>query len=398
MVGTISIAGLFYVCWFAYKAIIGEWASELRSGLIAKISILYLCLFCFQLLSEIIVGNELSNALKGLAVTVLSYMKLMCLWPLVRGHSKRINWLFACMVISGFVDFRFMTDAEFQLNSLMDGTEYSIFKFKIAPLFGELLVIYSLLTKRKNFVALLSLLIGAMCAILGARSTGLMIFLTGAIVFAINHMNRTITRSQVLVWSVVGCIVGYGLFVLYVSAVLNGTIVGGNSKMQFTKVENPYNPINILLSGRTESPAAIAAICDKPFTGFGAWAKDPNYKYHKIKANFQGESIKPSGYENKIIPAHSVVLQTGVNEGIVAMSIMIVIIVLFVYIGILSLKRNNKYNYVVVFCIMQMIWNGLFSPVSHFRNSFPIFFCICLFAYRQYKLKEIKTKLWLKIY
>lgn len=394
MVGTISLAGLFYFFWFVYKVIVGEWASELRSGLIAKISILYLCLFCFQSLSELIVGNELSNALKGLAVTALSYVKLMCLWPLVKKDRERITWLFVCMVISGFFNFQFMTDTEFQLDSLIEGIEYSIFKFKIAPLFGELLVVYSLLTKKRNLVPILSLIIGAMCAVLGARSTGLMIFLSGVIVFAINHMDRTITKGQVIAWSIVGTVFGYVAFVLYVTAVLNGAIVGGNSKEQFATVKNPYNPMMILLAGRSESPSSLAAISDRPLTGFGAWAKDPNFKYHKIKAEYQRVIFNESTVMTDGIPAHSVILGTGVNNGIFAMICMFLILWSFISLGTKSLYRSNRYNYIVVFCLMQLLWNGLFSPISHFRNEFPIYFCICLFAYRQCVLLKVKKHIY----
>jgi hypothetical protein len=382
LVGTISASGIFYILWFAYNFVSGRWSAELRPRLIYKISKLYLWLFVFQLVSEIIVGNEVSNAMKGLAVTVLSYMKFMCLWPIVKNDGRRITWLFACMVISGAISFKYMSDSEFVMDSLINGSEYSIFKFKIAPLLGDILVVLSFFKFEKRNIALLSMITGAICAVLGARSTGLMIFLTGFIVFVINHMNRVITRKQIITWSLFGSLVLYCFFALYVTAVLNGTIVGGNSKDQFARVEHPYNPIHILLSGRTESPASMAAISDRPFTGFGAWAEDPGFKYHSIQANAQGEALIIRDDTSHLIPAHSVVLQTGVHEGIFAMTIMIFILYFFIRRGAKSINKNNVYNYLVVYCIMQLSWHGLFSPVSHFRNSFPIYFCCCLFSYR----------------
>ena len=385
--GTISVAGIFYIIWFLYNVISGAWALELRSRLLLRISILYLSLFFLQLVSEVLVGNEFSNAMKGLAVTVLSYMKLLCLWPLVKHDRRKITWLFFCMVISGAISFQFLTDEEFQMDSLMSGAEYSIFKFKIAPLLGELLVVFSLIMKRKSKLSMISMFIGAVCAVLGARSTGLMIFLAGGVCYAIEHMSSYITKQQVITWSIVGGGVGYAFFVLYVNAVLSGTIVGGNSKMQFENVSNPYNPLNILLAGRTESPASLTAISDRPWTGFGAWAKDPGFKYHKIQAKFQKKAFVYRGQTN-IIPSHSVVLQTGVNEGVFAMSVIFVIVFLFVHKGAISLRKGHRYNYLVVYCIMQLLWNGFFSPVNHFRNSFPIYFCCCLFAYRQYYISR----------
>lgn len=389
MVGTISAAGIFFILWFGYNVVSGRWSAELRSRMLQKISTLYLWLFIFQFVSEILVGNDVSNAMKGLAVTVLSYMKLMCLWSIVKNDGRRITWLFTCMVISGAISFLYMSDSEFVMDSLIKGSEYTIFKFKIAPLLGELLVVFSLLKFGKGNIALLSMITGALCAVLGARSTGLMIFLTGFIVFIINHMNRVITKRQIITWSLSGSLVLYCFFALYVTTVLNGTIVGGNSKDQFARVVNPYNPINILLSGRTESPASLAAISDRPFTGFGAWAEDPGFKYHSIQANAQGEAFIMRDNISTLIPAHSVVLQTGVHEGIFAMTIMICILYFFIKRGAKSINKNNIYNYLAVYCIMQLLWNGLFSPVSHFRNGFPIYFCCCLFSYRYSIYKKL---------
>ena len=395
MIGTISVAGIVYIFWFLYTVISGKWLSELRSKMIYNISILYLCLFVFQLISEIIVDNEFSNVMKGLAVTALSYMKLLCLWPLVKHDGRRITWLFVCMVISGALSFQFLSDTEFRMDYLLNGTEFSIFKFKIAPVLGDLLVFYSLLTSGKGYVTWLAIFIGVLCMVLGARSTGLMIFLTGTIVFVIDHMGQVITKKQILVWSLIGSLVVYGFFAIYVTAVLNGTIKGGNSKDQFAKVENPYNPLYILLSGRSESSSSLAAIKDRPITGFGAWSKDPGYKYHKIQAKSQGNIFVIKDGLSNLIPAHSVILQTGVHEGVFAMLTMICILYFFIKRGILSLKNNSRYNFLVVYCIMQLLWHGLFSPVSHFRNEFPIYFCCCLFAYRYDMLSKmiIRSKL-----
>ena len=84
MIGTISVAGIVYILWFLYSVISGAWLSELRTKMICNISVLYLCFFVFQLILEIIVDNEITNSMKGLAVTALSYMKLLCLWSLVK--------------------------------------------------------------------------------------------------------------------------------------------------------------------------------------------------------------------------------------------------------------------------------------------------------------------------
>ena len=189
-------------------------------------------------------------------------------------------------------------------------------------------------------------------------------------------------------------IVCYGLYVLYANTVLSGKINGGNSN-QIQNISNPYNPISLLMYGRPEAPAAIAAIIDSPLYGWGAWAPDPNYKYHTILSIFNGGVLDESKIFTDIIPSHSVILGTGVNNGIFAMIVMTILLLYFIKIGIKTFRPDNPYLYMVVFCVLQLVWNGLFSPVSHFRFTFPLYFASCLLSYKiqKHTIKNVSTDL-----
>lgn len=391
LIGQMSLSEIVFLLWFVFNVMTGKQAALLSDRNIRKLTMLYGWLFFFQLISEIMVGNEFSNAAKGLAVTIVSYVKFICLWSVVRKDGRRLMFLFLFMAVAGLFNME-LEDEGVEVADIVKGTAYVFFKFKVAPLIGMLLVVMSLL-KRNVRMSLTFVVAGGVCIVLGARSTGLMIFLTGAFVYAIEHMRR-IGKRQVMIWSIVGSVVGYAIFAIYVSAVLDGTIISGNSSTQIAKLKDPYNPLNVLLSGRTESASSLAAISDRPFTGFGAWAEDPGYKYHMIAAEYQDENISMERILNSrnLIPAHSVILGTGVNNGIFAMFVMFIILWFFIRSGAKALYKGNEYNYLIVFCIMQLIWNGLFSPVSHFRGAFPIYFCCCLYAYeRMLLLKRQKV-------
>lgn len=389
-VGTISISGIFFIIWYVFKLSKGEFAKEFKFAPIKKITNLYVALFFFQLISEILVSNTMANAMKGLAITALSYMKFMCLWSYVKDDSKKITFLFFSMALSKGLSF-FISGAEFDEEALLEGTEFRVFKYTIAPMIAYMLVVFSLISNKRKFWILMFIYVGSICAILGARSTGLAVFLTGSIALAIDYMGKKLSKSKIIAWSIMGSVIGYGCFVLYVNAVLSGDIVGGNSQAQFTKVENPYNPIYILLAGRKESPASIAAISDRPLTGFGAWAEDPNFKYNKIKFDFADEDFNISRIHANIIPSHSVILGYGVNDGVFAMITVALLIFFFISKGAKSLRKGSMYNCMIAYCIVSLIWNGLFSPTSRLRNSFPIIFCCCLFAYRQSVLERNRT-------
>lgn len=390
LVGTLSVSDLCVALYFLFL---------LFQGKVKKIVIcdkdlifvtrIYIVLLLLQFFSEVLVDNSLENMAKGLAVTILSYMKLIFLWNIVSKRPKCILWMFLFMSLAALV---FMdSSGDVSVSDILSGEQYSFFKFKIAPLIGQLLVVLTLIRgSRKN--AYLFIFAGALCAILGARSTGLMIFFTGFIPFFLMR-RKQITKKQLFAFFTIGGAVCYGLFVLYVSAVLSGSIKGGNSDFQFKQIKNPYNPIYALLSGRSESPASLTAIADSPWTGWGAWAQDSGWKYHKILMMFQGEKFDINRTGINIIPAHSVILQTGVHNGIFAMLAMAILLCFFVKIGWKSLDKFNPYYYLIVFCIMQLIWNGLFSPLSHFRGHFPIYFVCCLYSYKYTMAMRLSQRL-----
>lgn len=383
LVGEISISGIFLIFAFAKMLITGKLAYLLKHDRnLVHVTKLYMLLLGVQIITEIFVGNVFSNAMKGIAVTMLSYMKFMFFWSLISKHPRHIIWLLLWTSVAKIL---FVNEDEVDVQDILSGESFSFFKFTIAPLIANGLVLLSLVYRRRTKrLYLLFFYVGLMCIVLGARSTGLSITLTGLIA-AFYMRNRKVKRSTVTAWCTFGTIAAYGLYVVYVNAVLSGAIVGGNSSAQLKMIKNPYNPINLLMVGRAETPAEVAAITDSPWIGWGAWAKDPGLKYHAIAAAALGVSRHEYYPELSSIPGHSVIFQAGVNNGIFAMIIMIAILWYFLRRGYLSLNKNNPYLYLIIFCMMQLIWNGLFSPMSHFRGWFPIYFICCLLAYEHVK-------------
>lgn len=392
LVGTMSLADLVIMACMAYMLLAGYVSAYCsRDKDIAHILILYVVLFAVQTYSEFAVGNSTVNMMKGLAVTVLSAIKFLFYWIIVGKRPRLIFWLLGGMSISALLFGKTFGDEGNEAEAVLYGWSLVYFKFKIAPFFGMILVCISLMRNRWTVLLYWAfIVIGVFCIILGARSTGLMIFLTGVLYVFIKR-THTLSKIAKVSISTVGVLVLYGIFALYVSAVLSGTIKSGNSADQLKKIENPYNPIYALLSGRTESPASLAAIYDSPLYGHGAWAEDPGFKYHLIAAHFAGtDREKHVLQEMNVIPSHSVILGYGVNEGIFAMLFVSIIIGFFILRGLSSCNIRNPLIYVVLYSVMQLIWDGLFSPVSHFRLMFPIYFVCCLYSYKYMQWKRWK--------
>lgn len=381
-IGEFTLSDLFMVG-YCLLTIFPQFRSKIgKDKELVYVMKLYIYLLIVQIFMELIIANEYVKMVKGFAITIFSLTKFLFIWCLLKKDNRCIAYFFLCTTVVSFFSLENtegVTQAEILEGS--SSTAFSFFKFRIAPMIGTSLVIISLLIPKIR-CHIWAIAAGLICIVLGARSTGLMIFLTGVIVYFVNS-NKRINGKKVLRYTLLFSIIGYGLFVVYVNAVLSGTITSGNSATQFKTVENPYNPIYILLSGRAEVPSSIAAIIDEPITGHGAWPEDPDFKYHKIMLAFQNKQFERFADSNEwLIPSHSVVFQSGVHNGVIAMVLMIMILMFFIKRGFKSFDKRNVFLYATVFCLMQLIWNGLFSPLSHFRGMFPLYFTVCLYSYK----------------
>lgn len=388
LIGSMSISDIGVLLFFLYLPTNRKLVEKLiKDKDIIHISLLYLILFIIQLIAESIVGNSWSNIAKSLAVTTLSFLKFIFLWLLITRKEGNIKWLllFTCIATTLFKD-----SNQIETAGITDLENMGFMKFYLAPLVSNCIVLITLLFNYRKFNLLF--IVGGIAIIsMGARSAGLILLLTGLIaifVLSLKEINKTIliTRSIILTLS---C---YVLYVCYVNAVLSGVITTGNSG-QTKLLNNPYNPIEALIKGRSESFVAAKAITDSPWTGKGAWANDIKYKYHILMARQRGEIIDKRLVNNDIIPTHSVILGYGVNNGIFALVFISIIILYFCYKGGSSLHRNNPYIYLIIFSIVSLCWNGLFSPISHFRYSFPAYFVYCFFSYKWMLTQKRKQKI-----
>lgn len=390
LIGKMSISDVAVLCFFLYLPTNRRMVEKLSDDKdIRTITILYGILFFIQAIAETMIDNNLESAAKSLAVTILSYLKFIFLWLLITRKRENIWWLFlfSCIATILFKD----PLEEASVNDIIAGKGAAYMKFYLAPLTADILLLLSLFIKNRIFYPLF-ISIGILIIILGARSIGLLLFLTGIIAFCIHHRDR-INHITIYTWGISLTAICYALYVLYVNAVLSGSIVSGNSSEQLKTIDNPYNPISLLFTGRSESAAALVAISDSPWIGWGAWRSDPNFKYHKIQSKVLGERFDKDRADHHWLPTHSVILGAGVNNGVFAIFAISAIIIFFIYKGRKSLTSDNPYLYLVIFCIMELLWNGFFSPTSHFRNTFPEYFVYCLFSFKLYERRKNALKL-----
>lgn len=368
IVGTISISELALILtsfWYIKKGMF------IQYPVLKTITGLYAGLLVSQVIAEYMVGNVLSNTLKGFAVTTVSYLHFMFLFRYFVKDRKLIIYAMLGILARSFI---FGTTFEGNVDEVLEGQGVAFLKFYLAPLIINIVLLISVFSKKKN-ISILCIAIGVLFVILGARSSGLSILLTGLFGYFVLFARGRFNRKKFIGTTLLVVLLGYGLYTVYVNAVLNGKITAGNS-LQLKQAENPYNPINLLMMGRSEAFVGWMAFIDKPLFGHGAWAIDTGGKYRILASKLNNSIYNDGGLD--IIPAHSVIIGAGMQNGILAFVFMVSIFIFFIKNGVKSINKKDPFLIIILSFIISLIWNGLFSPVSHFRLNMPLAFAFLL--------------------
>lgn len=374
LIGTISLSEIFLISTsFLYI----KKKNFLKFPILKNITWLYVGLLFSQIISEIFIGNSVSNALKGFAVTIVSYLHFMFLFSSFIKSRNTIIYILIGSLLNLFI---FGSEIEGDFNRAISGEEAGYLKFYIAPIISNILLIISIFVRKKTSI-IIFIFIGALLVILGARSAGILILLTGLLGYFIIFNKQNLNLKKIARISILLIFLSYGLYIFYVNNVLSGKIESGNSQ-QLKNIENPYNPLNLLIFGRTETFVGAIAFMDKPFFGHGSWTKDFDNKYHILFYKFKNDDFYNYKFENiNEIPSHSVLIGMGMYNGFLAFFFTGYIFYFFIKYGFKSLNRFNLFIFILIFFIFSIIWNGLFSPMSHFRINLPLPFAFLLSSF-----------------
>lgn len=378
IVGEISISELFLLIYTPFIVSKIRWSKA--KGL-KKVTIAYILLLTIQIISEVLVGNGLSNSLKGLAITVVSYLHFIFLFY----HLTKDKRIILVIILSQIaMNLLFGTSFEEQsAEDILAGEAATYLKFYIAPLTILIFLAISVIYKNRSFPILFSLL-GIVFILLGARSSGGMALFAGMLAYLMEYKRLIPNKKALLVASVLLLLAGYGFYVYYVNRVLAGEITSGNNQ-QLLVCKNPYNPLELLMAGRSEVWVGWQAFMDRFWFGHGAWAYDTTGHYQRLMYTLSDNILaltKDKVSYHFLIPSHSVVVGCGMMNGIFAFLSMIYIIFYFLKRGFITLGFcERKYLLVLAYYEYNLFWNALFSPQSHFRQTLPIAFAIILILY-----------------
>ena len=372
------------------------WKYVLKLPDLRKINIAYFVFFLAQVLSDILNQSSLNNTLRGWANILMAIFVLNFVFT---NYIKSPNYVIVFLVGYFFSLIIFSPDT---FGSSI--YEMSFFKFRVAPVLNILVLLlsYYLLEKRKVksiFIIVLFITYGLINIALDSRSNGIFMILTG-LIFYYRHNFRFIKSTKLVVFFVVCALLFQGLYSIYVYSVLNNHIGGEHSRIQMARVESPYNPINILKSGRAEVFVALYAIIDKPIFGHGSWAPDRDGKYTNIAFQLHDKDERFVSFfqssDELIIPSHSILLGAWMTSGILGGISMLYIFLLFIkrswsLIKFPMLTKDPLYP-ILIFFILSIFWNMLFSPLPHIRQTIPFQLSLILVLYHKINNRQFISK------
>ena len=389
LIGTMSVGWLFALI---YAIIIFPQTRIKKLVEIKQITKIYTLLLIFTILAEIMVGNSYNNIAKSLAVIIISFSSFVFLFSILVRDLSSIVWIYAGIILRMLI---FGEESPSSAEEALNGEDAVLLKFYIGPLIIYCLIIISNYIQGKIFSYIL-IYIGIAFVVAGARSLGLIMFLIGCISWFV-IVKRQRASLFFKRYTVPLLLLSYFIYCVYITHIINGNISAGNNN-QILASENPYNPIEIIKYSRSDTWVGVIAWLDAPLWGHGSWAYDTTMKYHVIMAELTGNVFDPNKIGSGLIPGHSVIIGTGVKNGIFPMVLISILIFFFVKKAWYLVNVERKYLVVLLYNMIYLIWHSLFSPTGHIRDSFPLFFAIILSLYIHHKYgmctdRSIKKKI-----
>lgn len=325
-------------------------------------------LLLVQIVSDIANNSAPVDFLRGWAVIIFSIISLIYLVNFLSANPNNIIYY----LLSVFIVQLFFGQGELDLSITESDTNY--FKTRFVGFLNPLvmLTVYQFYNKNKKLVCALGFIFyGLLCIVFDARSNGLIFIVSGLLLF-LKIMNIKFNIKKILFYGVLLSAVLYISYIFYVNQVINHNLGGSNAKTQLSRTQNPYNPLELLMQGRSQFLVLFQAGLDKPLFGHGSWGKDPGDKYATLDAILTNSSyVKSRGY----IYAHSVLMGYWAYAGIFGF---LLIFYMFFYLfrksyWIYINNSETKVFPIILVLTIDMLWAFLFSPIGLLRTTFPVF-------------------------
>lgn len=353
-----------------------------RYPYLKKIILSLALLLFFQVLTDMVVGTSQQNYLRGWASIIMSMLSFMVLFKLFNSYESIMIYIFMIMVKNIFYTDDIVT------------SDMSYFKFKMVPILSSAVYLLSAyFYRRGNIKAVMGVLFGysITCVSFDSRSTAVVFFLSAIIIYFFNT-GLKLTKAKITVFAVIALVIFQVAYIFYVDAVKAGEFGGDHARAQIERLDNPYNPFELLMTGRGETFAAATAISDAPVFGHGSWAKDHTLKYYQILLMFHDEdfNVEKAYSKEQLIPSHSILMGAWINCGIGGFLSVLLVFFFLMKMGFYLVRNGQSLALypVIVLMTIGLIWTFAFSPFQHLRFSVPATGAIIMSAYYDFIHEE----------
>lgn len=355
---------------------------------LTKVVNAFYLLIIAQCISEFMIHNSLTNALKGIAVTVMTLFIMLFFLEKILKDISLLRWIPITTAMSLLI---FGDQFGFA-----DNDESAYFKFYLAPI-----IIYSVcfITMiqwkwfQKNIIILL-LCTSIFIIIGGARSLGFSLLFT-SIFYVIYTKYKTI-KLRTIIPGIIATLILVQSFLtfVYIPKVKAGEWGSDQNRSQFEMIDWNSNILMLLFAARTDFFVSGIAFLDKPLWGHGSWAMDTSNKYYLLQAHLLGEEIHNTE-KLRMVPNHSVVMGKGTANGVFAFFIFLWIFITIYKIGLRGLRNGSPYNIFLIWTIISSFQLLMFGPPAVLKNNGAIAFAIMFSLYyiNQLKIYEQKNRI-----
>ncbi|MET3598508.1 hypothetical protein [Martelella mangrovi] len=221
---------------------------------------------------------------------------------------------------------------------------------------------------------------------LNSRSLFLNTFLAGAASFGglrgLGTVTRTIAGISLIFLTIAIYPIAEGL---YGNLVRSGAL---GQEVREKYIMQSQSGLGVLLGGRSESLISLKAIAEKPFLGYGSYAKDSSLRmeYFQIKESL-GEDINWNSefvHRSDLIPTHSFIFSAWVNHGLIGALFWLFILIISFRAILASVFGFRPSGPLELLCFFWLTWAIFFSPFGLTQRIFvPIYVCIACIVIMQ---------------
>lgn len=360
-------------------ALLPWWSTLRRYPMAGRILGAYAIWLIATLLSDAVNETAAFDTVRNMATPVLGGLSLLFVLTAVsRNPNALLTFLAATAVAKSALGEPSYGDsfADSALSWETVEENANFFKVRIDPFLTPAVLLVACLIGRKNLLLAVPVLVLACVGYFAvdARSSGLMFFGAALALVAIEFQFRP-KPGQLIAAGLVALAVGYGSYVAYVNYSLNSNKDGHNSK-QLARMQNPYDPLELLIQGRSEWLVMGTAISERPVFGWGSWAIDPDRRFAYLQSERSGklEQYDRIGKATTwgMIPVHSVIGAAWLWSGCLGLVAMLWLLhSIFTTVLRLPFSKSIALPF-AAFIAIQIVWNFFFSPPQVVRLSFPV--------------------------